>query len=88
MAAILPNRTDTKLNKIFHVLLRGDAPYDCAPDSARCDVCLGDLMAMSQDLEIQTLARKIDIFISAIVLITIEQPLKDGHHQIFRVGPG
>ncbi|MFN5150716.1 MAG: hypothetical protein ACK5DC_04120 [Burkholderiales bacterium] len=88
MATILPNRTDTKLNKIFHVLLQGDAPYDCAPDSARCDICLGDLMAMSQDLEIQTLARKIDIFISAIVLMAIEQSLKDGHHPTFRVGPG
>jgi hypothetical protein len=88
MRTILPNRTDTRLNKIFHILLRGDAPYDCAPHSARCDVCLGDLMAINQDLERQTLARKIDIFISAIVLITIEQPLKDGHHQIFRVGPG
>jgi hypothetical protein len=45
-------------------------------------------MAINQDLERQTLARKIDIFISAIVLITIEQPLKDGHHPTFRVGPG
>jgi hypothetical protein len=37
---------------------------------------------------VQTLARKIDLYISAIVLMAVEQSIKEGHHPAFRVGPG
>jgi hypothetical protein len=43
---------------------------------------------MATDLAVRTLARKIDLYISAIVLMAVEQSLKEGHHPAFRVGPG
>lgn len=43
---------------------------------------------MATDQAIRTLARKIDLYISAIVLMAVEQSIKEGHHPAFRVGPG
>lgn len=43
---------------------------------------------MPSNQAVQALARKIDLYISAIVLMAVEQSIKEGHHPAFRVGPG